>query len=85
MKNKEYKIETLSDIAKAVNLGNYKGFLLDFSQWLQITVHAKEIPGFDATKLSFEWNDDGQWGVLTNLNIEIAEPEQVTIKNDKTE
>lgn len=74
---KSYKIKTVEDIMKAVDAGNVDGFLKDFEQFLRMALMARELSTpdlyLDMKKMGFTWNDDGDYGTLKKITIEIKE------------
>ena len=65
---KTYDIETISDIANAVNADNVMNFLKDFEGTIISFVQAKELSP-DVKWDSFHWIDDGKH----NITIELTE------------
>jgi len=75
MNYKEYKIKTIKEIFKVINDKNVDGFLTDFSTWVKLTIRLenlntnsiKVLPNED----TFMWCDDGKWGEINELRINI--------------
>jgi len=65
---KTYHIETISDIANAVNADNVMNFLKDLEGTLLFFVQAKALSP-DVKWESFKWIDDGKH----NITIELTE------------
>ena len=75
---KSYKIQTLTDILKAVNEKNIDGFLKDFEAWLRVSLEVKKFSSdfseflkLDEEGIGFTWNDDNENGVLKEIRITI--------------
>lgn len=84
MENKQYKIETLSDVVDVVNKENIERFLKDFSLWLTTTVNYydnirkilpveyKEKRNSELAKAGFTWIDDFKNDLL-GVNLKNSE------------
>ena len=71
MPKKEYKLKTIQEIVEVVNEKNLKGFLIDFEAWLKIGIKTKSNEIVKLGTDVFIWNDDGDWGTLKEIHIEI--------------
>ena len=71
---KSYKLKTIKQVAEVVNEKNLKGFIIDFEQWLKIVVKMKNSKLAKIVRIeleTFKWNDDGNWGKIKQVNINI--------------
>lgn len=66
---KHYELKTIKEITEAVNEENLKGFLIDFEIWLRVGIKTRENKIIKFRNDVFEWNDDGDWGTLKQINI----------------
>ena len=79
---KSYKIKTIEQIFEAINEKNVDGFLQDFEMYLKTYLKLRamdnELFSVRPDMATFRWNDDGQWGVVDRVVINIINKKNET-------
>lgn len=73
MKIKEYKLKTIQDIVKVVDLDNIENFITDFKNYLSSRIITREIAKISDADIQtndfFNWIDDGKTDIKINIQL----------------